>query len=427
MTWTTRTLGEIARRAGGEVRTGPFGSQLHKRDYVDDLTATPVVMPKDMVDGRVDTASIARVDDRVVERLSSHALRTGDIVLGRRGEIGRRAWTSDTEDGWLCGTGSMRITINGSTEVRPRFLFYYLGLPQTIGWLQGHAVGATMSNLSAGVVQQLPVRYPPTAAQDAIVEVLDAIENLIENNQRRIAVLEEMARLLYREWFVHFRYPRHEDVELVDSDLGSIPEGWSHTCLADELELQRFNIKPFEHPHELFQHYSIPAFDDRSLPSLELGTEIRSGKYLLSGESVMVSKLNPRFLRVWRVDCSDHRRRAVASTEFLVLTNPDKWTLSFVYGLLTSTEFANRLATTAGGTSTSHQRVKPADVMNMTVVSPPIEIVQRYSGQTRPVLKLADNLLEQVEVLRKARYLLLPRLVSGDLDLSELDFRLAAM
>ena len=229
------TLGEIALRAGGEVRTGPFGSQLHKSDYVDDLTATPVVMPKDMVDGRVDTASIARVDDRVVERLSSHVLSTGDIVLGRRGEIGRRAWAGDTEDGWLCGTGSMRITINGSTEVRPRFLFYYLGLPQTIGWLQGHAVGATMSNLSAGVVQQLPVRYPPTALQDAIIEVLDAVEILIENNRRQIEILEEMARLLYREWFVHFRYPGHEDAELVDSDLGSIPEGWEVLRVGDAL------------------------------------------------------------------------------------------------------------------------------------------------------------------------------------------------
>ena len=420
MTWTTRTLGELVRRAGGEVRTGPFGSQLHKSDYVDDLTATPVVMPKDMVDGLVDPVSIARVDDRVVERLSSHVLHTGDIVLGRRGEIGRRAWTGDTEDGWLCGTGSMRITIRGSTELHPRFLFYYLGLPQTIGWLQGHAVGATMSNLSAGVVRQLPVRYPPTAVQDAIVDVLDAVETLIENNRRRIQILEEMARLLYREWFVHFRFPGHEDVALVDSNLGPIPEGWGQTCLAEELELQRFNIKPFEYADEEFEHYSIPAFDERRLPSQEPGSEIRSGKYLLSGESVMVSKLNPRFPRVWRVDRSDNRRRAVASTEFLVLTNPEVWTLTFVYGLVTSTEFAARLATTAGGTSTSHQRVKPVDVMNMAVVSPPLEVVQRYSGRVQPLLNLADNLRDQVEVLRKARDLLLPRLVSGELDVSEL-------
>ena len=294
--------------------------------------------------------------------------------------------------------------------------------------MSGVANGATVPHLNMEDIRALPMpELPPLRAQCQIGATLAAFDDLIENNRRRIEILEEIARLLYREWFVHFRFPGHEDVELVDSDLGSIPEGWSHTCLAHELELQRFNIKPFEYPGEEFQHYSIPAFDDRRFPSLELGTEIKSGKYLLTGESVMVSKLNPRFPRVWRVDRSDHRRRAVASTEFLVLTNPDAWTLSFVYGLLTSTEFANRLATMAGGTSTSHQRVKPADVMNMTVVSPPTEIVQRYSGQIRPVLKLADNLLEQVEVLRRARDLLLPRLVSGELDASELDLGLVAV
>ena len=85
MNWMTTRLGDLTRQAGGAVRTGPFGSQLHKSDYVKDPTATPVVMPKDMSDGRIDTASIARVDDEVAERLSSHALRTGDIVLARRG------------------------------------------------------------------------------------------------------------------------------------------------------------------------------------------------------------------------------------------------------------------------------------------------------------------------------------------------------
>ena len=293
--------------------------------------------------------------------------------------------------------------------------------------LSGLITGAAQPKLSQANLKQLPVTAPPYVAQAAIGQAVRAVDGLLQINRRRIEVLEEVARLLYREWFVHFRFPGYEDVELVDSELGPIPKGWGQTCLAEELELQRFNVKPFEYADEEFEHYSIPAFDERRLPSLESGSEIRSGKYLLSGENVMVSKLNPKFPRVWRVDRSGHRRRAVASTEFLVLTNPDEWTLAFVYGLVTSPEFATRLATTAGGTSTSHQRVKPADVMNMPVLSPPSELVQRYSGQVQPILKLADILIEQVAILQKARDLLLPRLVSGELDVSELDLGLAAV
>ncbi len=303
---------------------------------------------------------------------------------------------------------------------------YYLMLTMT-DQLKTVAGGAATPIINKSLFGSLEISIPDRTAQIKIGNYLRSFDDLIENNQQRIEILEEVVRLLYQEWFVHFRFPGHEDIQLVDTDLGPIPRGWSQSCLSEELELRRFNIKPFEFADEEFDHYSIPAFDDRRLPSLEHGHEIRSGKYLLAGESVMVSKLNPQFPRVWRVDRSHHPRRAVASTEFLVLVNPDRWTLSFVYGLVTSPDFASRLATTAGGTSTSHQRVKPTDVMNMAVLSPPLELVQRYSDSVKPILELADNLLEQAEVLRKARNLFLPRLVSGELDVSELDLGLAAV
>lgn len=319
------------------------------------------------------------------------------------------------------------LRIDDPSRLDLRFAYHLLNAPYVRQQIQATATGSKVRHTAPKRIESVVVLLPNVRFQRQIACALDSLEDLIENNRRRVETLEEMARLLYQEWFVHFRYPGHEDVELVDSDVGPIPQGWGETRLAEELELQRFNIKPFEYADEEFEHYSIPAFDDRRLPLLELGAEIRSGKYLLSGESVMVSKLNPQFPRVWRVDRSDHRRRAVASTEFLVLANPDRWTHSFVYGLVTSPEFADRLATTAGGTSTSHQRVKPTDVMNMAVLSPPLELVQRYSGQAQPILKLANNLLEQVEILRKARNLLLPRLVSGELDVPELDLGLAAV
>jgi len=121
--WVTRTLGQICDEVGGIIRTGLFGSQLHQSDYQDE--GLPVVMPKDIVDGRVSVEGIARIGDEDVERLSQHRLKKGDIVYGRRGDIGRRALITQREAGWLCGTGCLRISL-GDSVLDPTFLYYYL-------------------------------------------------------------------------------------------------------------------------------------------------------------------------------------------------------------------------------------------------------------------------------------------------------------
>ena len=429
MTWITRTLGEIALRAGGEVRTGPFGSQLHKSDYVDDLTATPVVMPKDMVDGRVDTTSIARVDDRVVERLSSHVLRTGDIVLGRRGDIGRRAWAGDTEDGWLCGTGSMRITINGSIEVRPRFLFYYLGLPQTAGWLQGHSVGATMSNLSAGVVQQLPVRYPPIALQDAIVGSLDPLEVLIENNRRRIEILEEVARLLYREWFAHFRFPGHEEVELVDSDLGPIPESWGITTLGDAAKWLSGGTPDTREP--AYWGGEIPWITSGSLTSFLLDHSDRTLTQLGVDNGSRIVARNTTLFVVRGMSLAKEFRHGVADVPLAfgqdckaLIAKPGIEPLFLALSVSSLADYIQGMVEFAAhGTG----KLSTDRIQAIAIPHPPEPIQQRFVGSVEPMMELMSNLRGHSRVLRKARDLLLPRLVSGELDVSELDLGLVAV
>ena len=400
------------------MRTGPFGSQLHKSDYVDDLTATPVVMPKDMVDGRVDPVSIARVDDRVVERLGSHVLRIGDIVLGRRGEIGRRAWTGHKEDGWLCGTGSMRITITGSTELRPRFLFYYLGLPQTVGWLEGHAVGATMSNLSAGVVRQLPVRYPPTAVQDAILDVLDAVETLIENNRRRIEILEEMARLLYREWFVHFRFPGHEDLELVDSDLGSIPEGWLAGEFSDLVSEITATLAPEEIPN------GTPVVGLEHLPrrsttlrEWQIASHVGSRRKTFVEGDILFGKIRPYFHKV--VDASIS---GCASTDAIVFRPTDDLLRCRALVVASSDEFVGVATATSNGTKMP--RANSEILMAYRIPHPTQDVDRAFSEIVQPMDSLRKTLARENRVLREARDLLLPRLVSGELDVSEIDLGL---
>ncbi|MBV9708331.1 MAG: restriction endonuclease subunit S, partial [Chloroflexi bacterium] len=146
----SRTLGDICDEVGGTIRTGPFGSQLHESDYLEQ--GTPVVMPKNIVDGKISVADIARIGDDDICRLSQHKLRAGDIVYGRRGDIGRRGFITKKEEGWICGTGCLRISL-GHKVLDPTFLYYYLGTPKVVAWVANQAIGATLPNLNTSIIR----------------------------------------------------------------------------------------------------------------------------------------------------------------------------------------------------------------------------------------------------------------------------------
>ena len=143
MKWENTTLGEVS----SSIQTGPFGSQLHQSDYSE--VGTPVVMPKDLVGGKISTESIARVSETHVERLSRHKILPGDILYSRRGDVGRCAYATESEANWLCGTGCLRVTLDRE-KANPLFVFYQLQTARSIGWVEKHAVGATMLNLNTG-------------------------------------------------------------------------------------------------------------------------------------------------------------------------------------------------------------------------------------------------------------------------------------
>ena len=393
----------------------------------DDAISYPLVRTTDIGRGRIDLTNAHRVDADAYAQWTRRAVpQPGDLILAREAPVGNVGLVTPGMEPVL---GQRTVLIRPDEErVDPQFLTYRLLAHDIQHWMTGVANGATVPHLNMEDIRALPLpELPSLRTQNKIGAALSSFDDLIENNRRRIEILEEMARLLYREWFVYLRFPGHNELELVASSVGCIPREWSVSCLGDEVKLQRQSVKPYEYADEEFDHYSIPAFDAISRPSIEFGSDIRSGKYLLTGQSVLVSKLNPRFPRVWRVDASEGFRRAVASTEFLVLTEPTRWPLTFIYGVVSSAAFSQALASTAGGTSTSHQRAKPADVMAMAVACPPLELMQRYTATVKPMLDLSDILRQQVEVLREARDLLLPRLVSGELDISDLDLELEAV
>jgi type I restriction enzyme S subunit len=300
-----------------------------------------------------------------------------------------------------------------------QYYFQALKSPFVQGQLQARATGTTVLGIKQSELRKVEIPYYPLPTQRKIAAVLSAYDDLIENNTRRIAILEQMAQLLYREWFVHFRFPGHESVRMVDSELGPIPKGWQVGAFSDLAVIKRDNVKPDESEDETFEYYSFPAFDSNRMPAFERGAEIRSNKYLVHRGSVLLSKLNPHISRVW-LPFPDTEHCAVASTEFLILLPKEPFNCAYLFSLCNSQDFLQRFAGLATGTSTSHQRVKPGSLQNMQVPLPSRHLVQEFGSLATPVFRAIHTLQSKNAVLSRTRDLLLPRLISGELDVSEL-------
>lgn len=188
-------LSQLCNKSG--IQIGPFGAQLHSYDYVAD--GIPVVMPADMTNGMVVLDRIARVSEAKVSELKQHTIRQGDILLPRRGELDRRAWISEVEEGWLCGTGSIRIRV--SDGVNPRAVFYALSMPATVSWLKANAVGTTMPNLNSKIVASIPIKLPRPERVNDVVSALDDLDIAgRELNSRRQAASALRSQLLNGLW-----------------------------------------------------------------------------------------------------------------------------------------------------------------------------------------------------------------------------------
>ena len=190
--WEVKTLDELCVQPNG-IQTGPFGSQLHQSDYTD--AGIPVVMPKDIIDSRVSVETIARVPQSICDKLAKHKLEPGDIVLARRGDIGRRSFVTRRQIGWMCGTGCMRLRPAPSV-VLPRFLFDAVGSPENIGLIASRAAGAIMPNLNGQVLASIPIVIPPRNVQERYCGIVEPIFELIAGLFDRNANLQTTRDLL---------------------------------------------------------------------------------------------------------------------------------------------------------------------------------------------------------------------------------------
>ena len=191
--WPMVELGEVC----DAIVTGPFGSALHQTDYVDD--GIPVINPANIVDGTISTDGVKMVSPATRDRLKEFTVRENDIVIGRRGEMGRCGVVTSEMDGWLCGTGSFVIRLKD--ECLARFAFFQIASPKVKQYLEEQAIGVTMKNLNQGILSAIQIPLPPLATQQAIVAEIEAEQALVAANRELITRFEQnIQATLARVW-----------------------------------------------------------------------------------------------------------------------------------------------------------------------------------------------------------------------------------
>ena len=413
--WWECTLKDVCNGNGGVIQTGPFGSQLHAHDYKE--TGTPVVMPQQLGDNHISIDGIARVSDEDVQRLKRHCLRRGDIVFSRRGDVTRRAFITERENGWLCGTGCMLIRPH-HPKLSNEYLAFFFSLREVKDYITKQAVGATMPNLNTGILEAIPLFLPSLTYQQKAVSILTAYDDLIENNTRRIAILEEMAQAIYREWFVHFRFPGHEQVRLVDSPLGKIPEGWRHALLSDVADVNALSVKNGKEPDEI--HYvdiasvSTGSIDEvRLLPFSEAPGRAR--RIVRHGDLIW-STVRPNRKSYSLI--VNPLPNTIVSTGFAVISGT-KAPFSYLFHALTTDDFVGHLVNHATGSA--YPAVNASDFEKATILVPADNVLAAFQKITEPMFLARHCFAERNGRLRACRDLLLPKLISGQLDVEDLD------
>jgi type I restriction enzyme S subunit len=424
--WEFTTLGEICQRGGGNIQTGPFGSQLHASDYVP--VGIPSIMPTNIGDNRIIEDGIVRITEEDANRLGQHRLKAGDIVYSRRGDVEKRALIREREEGWLCGTGCLKVRL-GSGVVDPLFASLFLGHPAIREWIVRHAVGATMPNLNTSIMSAVPFALPPLAEQKAIAAVLGALDDKIELNRRMNATLEAMARALFQSWFVDFdpvrakldgRPPASLDPATAalfpdhfeDSELGEIPRGWAAQRLPDVIDvnprrtLKSGTIAPYLDMKNLpTQGHSAEEVIDREFSS---GTKFQNGDTLLARITPCLENGKTGY-----VDFLEDGQVGWGSTEYIVLS--PKLPLPPQFGYLLARSDALRTHAIQNMTGTSgRQRVPSECFHNFWLAVPPPAIARRFDELTAPLMaKIKANSTES-RTLATLRDTLLPKLLSGE-------------
>ena len=362
--------------------------------------------------------------------LASRILRTGDIVFevsgGSKGQpVGRALQITDKvlakfDEPVMCASFCKLIRIDPERAL-PGYVFRVLQAAYADGRLDSFQVQSTgITNFKwKPFLEHFTIKLPDPEVQRRVAAALDLFDDLIENNRRRVEVLEEMARAIYREWFVKFRYPGHENVPLIDSALGPIPEGWIARPLREVSSVVARGISPKYADEGEWVVLNQKCVRDGRVsfgPSRRQERAVSDAKRIRTGD-VLINSTGVGTLG--RVAMYRGPSAGVTVDSHVTISRPAEESLNPWYALsiLGMQAEIERL----GAGATGQTELRKTDVEALELVQPVAAVLDAFSVAVSPLLEQVDVFLTQIETLSALRDLLLPKLVTGQIEVSALD------
>ena len=395
MMWEKVKLGDIATC----IQPGPFGSQLHNSDYSKE--GTPIIMPKDIVGGAIVHSGLLKVSEEHVKRLSRHQVYEGNLMVARKGDVRKCAYITANENGWMTGSDCLKVVLDES-KCYPKFIYYQLRSEHIGRWLEKVSIGATMPSLNTGLLSGIEMVLPPIEIQKQIAGILSAYDDLIENNQKQIKLLEEAAQRLYKEWFVDLHIPGHENTKIVDG----VPEGWNEKTLsqiADVIMGQSPKSEFYNSEKKgLPFHQGVGSYGVRFVMD-----DIYSTSYTRIAEpnSILFSVRAP----VGRLNITKNK---VVIGRGLAAINQTDGCQSYLYYLLKNKFFKDNIV----GNGSIFASVSKDELLNQKFLIPERNLMMQFEKIVSQMDKQIENLDSKNKKLIEARDRLLPKLMSGEVE-----------
>ena len=363
-----------------------------------------------IVQNRLDLTEANYVSLEKFDEIRKGRLQRYDIVMTTRGSIGKVALFDSNPPTGLINAQMLILRADGEI-LDQKFLFYQFCGDYFQIKLSNFASGSAQPQLPIVDLKEIEIKVPPLPTQHKIAAILGNYDDLIENNTRRIKILEEMAGTIYREWFVEFRFPGHGNVKMVESELGLIPQGWEKKGLGDvSLNFDRLR-KPLSGRVRSTMQGEYPYYGAASILD-HVNDYLFDGRYLLIGEdgSVITKDGRPVLQLV--------AGKFWANNHTHVVQGKSPISTNFLYLLMSNVAISSYI------TGTAQPKINQENLNRIPVVSPPRDLLERFDQIINPIYDDIVILDRKNMNLRKTRDMLLPKLISGEIDVSELDINI---